>query len=81
MTTPAVLGEPSADALRSGGAEFLEFKEALSDLRSLRHEHDCLNGGGPSWTARNAAAWARADELFANDDEAAYDRQQEDAHG
>lgn len=81
LTTPAVLGEPSADVLRSGGAEFLEFKEALSDLRRLRHEHDCLNGGGPGWTARNAAAWARADELFANDDEAAYDRQQEDAHG
>jgi hypothetical protein len=81
LTTPAVLGEPSADALRSGGEEFLEFKEALSDLRRLRHEHDCLNGGGPGWTARNAAAWARADELFANDDEAAYDRQQEDAHG
>ncbi len=75
MTTPAVLGEPSADE------EFLEFKEALSDLRSLRHEHDCLNGGGPGWSARNAAAWAKADELFANEDEAAYDRQQEDAHG
>ena len=81
LTTPAVLGEPSADTLRSGGAEFLEFKEALSDLRSLRHEHDCLNGGGPGWTARNAAAWARADEPFSNEDEAAYDRQQEDAHG
>lgn len=72
LTTPAVLGEPSADE------EFLEFKEALSDLRSLRHEHDCLNGGGPGWSARNAAAWAKADELFANEDEAAYDRQQED---
>lgn len=78
LTTPAVLGEPSADALRSGGEEFLEFKEALSDLRRLRHEHDCLNGGGPGWTARNAAAWAKVDELFANEDEAAYDRQQED---
>ena len=75
--------EPAALGLNgpSDGEEFLEFKEALSDLRRLRHEHDCLNGGGPGWTARNAAAWARADELFANDDEAAYDRQQEDAHG
>ncbi len=75
LTTPAVLGEPSGDE------EFLEFKEALSDLRSLRHEHDCLNGGGPGWSARNEAAWARVNELFANEDEAAYDRQQEDAHG
>lgn len=81
--TPDVLGDraPSADTLRSGGEEFLEFKEALSDLRSLRHEYDCLNGGGPGWAARNAAAWAKVDELFANEDEAAYDRQQEDAHG
>lgn len=73
--TPAVLGEPS------DGEEFLEFKEALSDLRSLRHEYECLSGGGPGWSTRNAAAWAKADELFANEDEAAYDRQQEDAHG
>lgn len=63
------------------GEEFLEFKEALADLRSLRHEHECLNGGGPGWAARNKAAWAKADELFANEDEAAYDRQQEDHYG
>ena len=63
------------------GEEFLEFKEALADLRSLRHEYECLNGGGPGWSTRNAAAWARVNELFANEDEAAYDRQQEDAHG
>ena len=93
LTTPAVLGEPDIDGLPSqscadgsppvltDGEEFLEFKEALSDLRSLRHEHDCLNGGGPGWAERNAAAWAKVDELFANEDEAAYDRQQEDAHG
>lgn len=62
------------------GEEFLEFKEALSDLRSLRHEYECLNGGGPGWAARNAAAWAKVDELFANEDEAAWVRQQEDAH-
>lgn len=63
------------------GEEFLEFKEALSDLRSLRHEYECLNGGGPGWQARNAEAWKRADELFADEDEAAWQRQQEDAHG
>lgn len=79
--TPAVLGEPSADALRSGGEEFLEFKEALDDLRALRAEHLALNGGGPGWMNRWLNAWVKADELFANEDEAAYDRQQEDAHG
>lgn len=63
------------------GEEFLEFKEALSDLRSLRHEYECLNGGGPGWSARNKTAWAKVDELFASEDEAAYDRQQSDAHG
>lgn len=63
------------------GEEFLEFKEALSDLRSLRAEHRDLNGGGPGWSARNEAAWARVNELFANEDEAAWVRQQEDAHG
>ncbi len=68
-------------ALITPGEEFLEFKEALSDLRSLRHEYECLNGGGPGWSARNKAAWAKVDELFANEDEAAYDRQQQDAHG
>lgn len=65
----------------SDGEEFLEFKEALSDLRSLRQEHRDLNGGGPGWSARNEAAWARVNELFANEDEAAWVRQQEDAHG
>jgi hypothetical protein len=77
------------EALSSGGGkgedahgeEFLEFKEALDDVRSLRAEYECLNGGGPGWAARNKAAWAKVDELFANEDEAAYDRQQEDAHG
>ncbi len=75
--------EPAALGLNgpSDGEEFLEFKEALSDLRSLRHEYECLNGGGPGWQARNAEAWKRADELFANEDEAAWVRQQEDAHG
>ncbi|MCR5876966.1 hypothetical protein [Phenylobacterium sp. J367] len=68
--------EPSA-----AGEEFLEFKEALADLRALRHEYECLTGGGPGWAARNAAAWARVDELFADEDEAAWVRQQEDAHG
>ena len=68
-------------ALIQPGEEYLEFKEALSDLRSLRHEYECLNGGGPGWADRNKAAWARVDELFADEDEAAYDRQQEDAHG
>lgn len=63
------------------GEEFLEFKEALSDLRSLRQEHLDLNGGGPGWMRRWLDAWVRVDELFANEDEAAYDRQQEDAHG
>ena len=74
---PAVLGLNGP----SDGEEFLEFKEALSDLRSLRHEYECLNGGGPGWQARNAEAWKRADELFADEDEAAWQRQQEDAHG
>ncbi len=75
--------EPAALGLNgpSDGEEFLEFKEALSDLRSLRHEYECLNGGGPGWQARNAEAWKRADELFADEDEAAWHRQQEDAHG
>lgn len=68
-------GEPVA------GEEFLEFKEALSDLRSLRHEYKDLNGGGPGWSQRNRAAWAKVDELFANEDEAAYDRQQESFYG
>lgn len=63
------------------GEEFLEFKEALSDLRSLRQEHRDLTGGGPGWNTRWEAAWAKVDELFANEDEAAYMRQQEDAHG
>lgn len=63
------------------GDEYLEFKEALSDVRSLRQEYSDLNGGGPEWSKRNAAAWARVDELFANEDEAAWCRQQEDAHG
>lgn len=63
------------------GEEFLEFKEALSDLRSLRHEYDCLNGGGPGWADRNRAAWAKVDELFADEDEAAYDRRQEGHYG
>lgn len=63
------------------GEEFLEFKEALSDLRSLRSEHRALNGGGPGFNARYEACWVRIDELFANEDEAAYDRQQQDAHG
>lgn len=61
--------------------EFLEFKEALSDLRSLRAEHLDLNGGGPGWMARWLNAWVTVDELFANEDEAAWVRQQEDAHG
>lgn len=72
---------PEGQGDLEGGEEFLEFKEALSDLRSLRHEYECLNGGGPGWSARNAAAWARVNELFANEDEAAWHRQQEDAHG
>lgn len=63
------------------GEEFLEFKEALDDLRSLRAEHRDLNGGGPGWSSRWEAAWARASDLFANEDEAAWCRQQEDAHG
>lgn len=75
---PAAIGASNAP---SDGEEFLEFKEALSDLRSLRHEYECLNGGGPGWQARNAEAWKRADELFADEDEAAWQRQQEDAHG
>lgn len=74
-----------SDAYRSladaPGEEFLEFKEALDDVRGLRAEYECLNGGGPGWSARNKAAWAKVDELFANEDEAAYDRQQSDAHG
>ncbi len=56
------------------GEEFLEFKEALDDVRLLRAEHYALSGGGPNWTARNKAVWARVDELFADEDEAAYDR-------
>jgi hypothetical protein len=67
--------------LDATGEEFLEFKEALSDIRSLRQEHRDLNGGGPGWADRNKAAWAKVDELFADEDEAAYDRQQEGAHG
>lgn len=63
------------------GEEFLEFKEALSDLRALRQEYRDLNGGGPGWAARWLSAWATVDELFANEDEAAWVRQQEDAHG
>lgn len=63
------------------GEEFLEFKEALADLRSLRAEYECLNGGGPNWQERNRAAWAKVDELFADEDEAAYDRQQESFYG
>lgn len=63
------------------GEEFLEFKEALSDLRSLRAEHRDLNGGGPGWMTRWLNAWVKVDELFDAEDEAAYDRQQEDAHG
>ena len=63
------------------GDEFLEFKETLSDLRSLRAEHRDLNGGGPGWMTRWLNAWVKADELFANEDEAAWVRQQEDAHG
>lgn len=63
------------------GEEFLEFKEALSDLRSLRQENRDLNGGGPGWGARWAAAWAKADELFADEDEAAYDRHIESFYG
>lgn len=58
----------------STGEEFLEFKEALSDLRSLRQEHRDLTGGGPGWNTRWEAAWAKADELFADEDEAAYMR-------
>jgi hypothetical protein len=50
--------------------------EALSDLRSLSKEHSDLNGGGPGWAERNKAAWAKVDELFADEDEAAYERQQ-----
>lgn len=70
------------DGLRkSEGEEFLEFKEALSDLRSLRQEHRDLNGGGPGWMGRWLAAWVKADDPFANEDEAAWVRQQEDAHG
>lgn len=67
--------------LMQPGEEFLEYKEAPSDLRSLRQEHADLNGGGPNWTARNKAAWDRVDELYANEDEDAYMRQQSDAHG
>ncbi len=63
------------------GEEFLEFKEALSDVRSLRQEHRDLTGGGPGWSARWDAAWKAVDELFANEDEAGWCRQQEDAHG
>jgi hypothetical protein len=63
------------------GEEFLEFKEALSDLRSLRQEHRDLTGGGPDWNTRWEAAWAKADDLFADEDEAAWERAQEDAHG
>jgi hypothetical protein len=67
--------------MRQGGEEFLEFKEALSDLRSLRQEYECLNGGGPGWAERNRSAWAKADALFAKEDEAAYERQQESFYG
>lgn len=79
-----LLSQPCADGsppVLTEGEEFLEFKEALSDIRSLRQEHLDLNGGGPGWAARNAAAWAKVNELFANEDEAAWVRQQEDAHG
>lgn len=68
-------------ALDDSGETYLEFKEALDDLRSLRAEHRALNGGGPGWSARWEAAWAKANDLFANEDEAAWCRQQEDAHG
>lgn len=68
-------------ALITPGEEFLEFKEALDDVRGLRAEYECLNGGGPGWSARNKAAWAKVDELFANEDEAAYDRHQEGLYG
>lgn len=81
----ASVDESAACVLTDGtgphGEEYLEFKEALSDLRALRAEHLALNGGGPGWMRRWLDAWVRADELFANEDEAAYDRQQEDAHG
>jgi len=73
LPTPAPKDEP--------GEEFLEFKEALSDVRSLRQEHRDLTGGGPGWSTRWEAAWKAVDELFANEDEAAWCRQQEDAHG
>jgi hypothetical protein len=56
--------------------QYLPHKEALSDLRSLRQEHSDLNGGGPGWAERNKAAWDRVDGLFADEDEAAYERQQ-----
>ena len=62
------------DLALNQGEEFLEFKEALDDLRSLRQEHSDLNGGGPGWSARWEAAWAKANDLFADEDEAAYDR-------
>lgn len=75
------LAEQVKGLTEARGEEFLEFKEALSDLRSLRQEHLDLTGGGPHWAERNKAAWARVDELFANEDEAAWVRQQEDAHG
>jgi hypothetical protein len=81
LAAPSLAKAAAILTLIAPGEEFLEFKEALSDLRSLRQEHRDLNGGGPNWTARNKAAWAKVDELFANEDEAAYDRQQEDAHG
>lgn len=63
------------------GEEFLEFKETLSDLRSLRQENCDLNGGGPGWSERWAATWAKVDELFADEDEAAWERAQEGAWG
>lgn len=63
------------------GEEFLEFKEALDDLRSLRAEHRALSGGGPGWSARWEAAWAKANDLFANEDEAAHDRHIESFYG
>jgi hypothetical protein len=63
------------------GEELLEFKEALSDLRDLRSEHRDLNGGGPGWSTRWEAAWAKADDLFADEDEAAWERAQEGMHG